>query len=118
KKGGELVRIIDPKSKQTWELDTRKYQIGLADQPGGLTVPLDGGKSITLRREGKPLLTVSWTKPEAPRAAVQPKELFRLPRWGQGHLLNLEFSPDGTQLLMGRSDEHARLYDIASGELR
>ena len=52
-KGGQLVRIVDPQSKQSWELDPNKYQLGMADQPDGLTVALDGRQAITLaqRRE-------------------------------------------------------------------
>ncbi len=61
KGGGALVRIIDRKSNQAWHLDANKYQLGMADQPNGLTVPLEEGKSLTLHREGKAVLTVART---------------------------------------------------------
>ena len=42
KPGGELVRIRDTRSGQTWELDAGKYRLGLADQPDGLKIDLPG----------------------------------------------------------------------------
>ncbi|HVS34751.1 MAG TPA: serine/threonine-protein kinase [Gemmataceae bacterium] len=58
-KGGQLVRISDPQSKQTWELDPQKYQLSMADQPDGLTIELKGREPIVLKRKGDKLVTIS-----------------------------------------------------------
>jgi uncharacterized protein (TIGR03067 family) len=58
KRKGEVVLIRDAKSGQTWEYDTLKNQIGLADQPDGLTLSLDK-EPFVLRRKGKDVFTVT-----------------------------------------------------------
>ena len=47
KRKGELVRIRDAKTGQTWEYDTLRKQIGLGGQPGGLKLGVAG---MTRRR--------------------------------------------------------------------
>jgi hypothetical protein len=59
KKGGTLVRIIDPQSKQSWELDPQQYQLGMADQPDGLTIALDRRKPFILKRNGERLVVIA-----------------------------------------------------------
>src|SRR5262245_3154919 len=58
KRKGEVLRVIDKKSGQTWEIDTEKNQITLADGAGGLSLDLPDGKSVVLRRQGKAVFTV------------------------------------------------------------
>ncbi|HVS38793.1 MAG TPA: serine/threonine-protein kinase [Gemmataceae bacterium] len=58
-KGGKLVRIVDPQSKQTWELDPQKYELRMADQPDGLTIALDGKAPFVLKRKGEKLVTIT-----------------------------------------------------------
>jgi uncharacterized protein (TIGR03067 family) len=58
KRKGEVLRVIDKKSGQTWEIDTEKNQIALADGAGGLSLDLPDGKSVVLRRQGKAVFTV------------------------------------------------------------
>ena len=83
-KGGKLVRIVDPQSKQTWELDPQKYQLGMADQPDGLTVALDGRQAITLKRKGEKLVAIS----RAPATEAGRIELVRrIPVSGAADLL-------------------------------
>jgi uncharacterized protein (TIGR03067 family) len=59
KRNGELIRIHDTKTGQTWELDAVKNKIGLADQPDGLRLDLPQTEPIILRRKGKRIFTVT-----------------------------------------------------------
>ncbi len=58
KRSGEVVLIRDGKSGQTWEYDTLRNQIGLADQAEGLTLSVDK-EPFVLRRKGKDVFTVT-----------------------------------------------------------
>ena len=58
-KGGRIVRIIDPQSKQTWELDAEKCELRPTGQPGGLAIQLDGKAPLVLKREGQPLVAIT-----------------------------------------------------------
>ena len=58
KRKGEVVLIRDENSGQTWEYDTLKNQIGLADQPDGLTLGVDK-EAFVLRRKGKDVFAVT-----------------------------------------------------------
>jgi uncharacterized protein (TIGR03067 family) len=70
KRKGEVVRVIDKKSGQVWELDTVTNQIGLADAPDGLRFELPQGAAVVIRRkgekDGKPAFTIT-RAPAAPR---------------------------------------------------
>jgi WD40 repeat protein len=59
RQGGRIVRIVNPRSKQTWELDTDRYELSMADRPDGLTIPLPDKEPFTLKRDGKGVLTVT-----------------------------------------------------------
>jgi WD40 repeat protein len=59
RKNGQIIRIRDPKSGQTWDVDTKRYQIADADQPDGLVIELPGRGTITLRRKGGGTVTVT-----------------------------------------------------------
>jgi hypothetical protein len=61
-RGGAVVRITDTRGKQTWELDTRKYRISLADRPDGLPINLGEREAVVLKRQGKDVLTITRTK--------------------------------------------------------
>ncbi len=66
-KGGDIVRIHDPRSGQTWEVDTKKYRIAVANEPNGLVVELPGHAPTTLYRRNGELVAVidfSGTKPQ------------------------------------------------------
>ena len=54
-----LRRVRDPKSGQTWELNTLTNEIGLVDQPDGLTVLLPTKEPFVLRRKGQDVFTVT-----------------------------------------------------------
>jgi tRNA A-37 threonylcarbamoyl transferase component Bud32 len=121
-KGGKLVRIVDPQSKQTWELDPEKFTLGMADQPDGLTIELDDKKPFTLKRKGEKLVTVAREQKGPagkPPAAEGVGEVRRIV-W-PGHRVSdgmLSFSPDARSLLAAATDDEARVWDLDSGEAR
>ncbi len=57
-KGDRIVRIVDPKTGKAYQLDRNDLTLGLADDPGGLSVVLDGERPINLKRQGKRIATV------------------------------------------------------------
>jgi WD40 repeat protein len=59
RKNGEIIRIRDPHSRQTWDVDTKHYQIADADKPGGLVIKLSGRGTLTLHRQGGGTVTVT-----------------------------------------------------------
>jgi tRNA A-37 threonylcarbamoyl transferase component Bud32 len=78
RKGGQIVRLRDPVSGKTWELDANRYQIGLADEAGGLTIGLEEGQTVTLRRKGRAVLTVTRGKAGPPPGPVAPAGADRI----------------------------------------
>jgi uncharacterized protein (TIGR03067 family) len=66
KRKGEVVLIRDAKSGQTWEYDTLKNQIGLANQPDGLTLGVDK-EPFVLRRWGRDVFAVTRVKSDQER---------------------------------------------------
>jgi WD40 repeat protein len=72
RRNGEVIRIRDPHSGQTWDVDAKKYQIAAADQPDGLAIELPGRGTITLRRKGDGAVTVT-TGPKDVPVPGQPK---------------------------------------------
>jgi hypothetical protein len=49
----KIVRIVDPKTGKAYQLDRSDLTLSLTDEPTGLSVTLDGGQPVTLKREGK-----------------------------------------------------------------
>lgn len=64
KRNGDLVRIVDGKTKQAWDLDTRKMRL----TPGGgeLSIDLPGREPLVIRRDGDATVTIRRTTPPAP----------------------------------------------------
>lgn len=113
---GELVRLRDPKSGQTWELNTLTSQLGLVDQPDGLTVGLPGREPFVLRRNGREVFRVT----RLPRVVPTPPTdtgavVLRLVRTTDtgNPVRSLGYTPDGGTLVAGGND--LRLYDRATG---
>jgi hypothetical protein len=57
-KGERIVRIIDPQTGKAYQLDRHDLTLSLADDPGGLSVTLDGKRPIQLKRHGKQIAIV------------------------------------------------------------
>ena len=72
-KNGAIVRIRDTKTGQTWNLDTEKYRLALADAPDGLAIELEGKGTITLRREGGGKLTITTGVPKVAGPPPEPQ---------------------------------------------
>jgi WD40 repeat protein len=86
RKNGEIIRVRDPQSGQSWDVDTKNYQLAAADQPGGLAIELPGRGTITLRRKGGGAVTVTTGPkgvplPERPKTVrvTDPAELAKRP---------------------------------------
>jgi WD40 repeat protein len=124
KRGGQLVRIMDPKSKQTWELDTVSYQISMADKPDGLKIQLPGKEPFTLKRgeagivrvfrEPKAVARVDAPK-ETPLTAPRTLEVERTLSW-PGRNGGTAFSEDG-RLCVGFARNDFRVWEVDSGKL-
>jgi Flp pilus assembly secretin CpaC/serine/threonine protein kinase len=72
-KGDRIVRIVDPQSGKAYQLDRNDLTLMLADDPGGLSVVLDGDRPINLKRQGKQIASVRLEAkaPPAPSAAAR-----------------------------------------------
>ena len=117
KKGGRLVRIFDPQSKQAWELDPEKYQLGMADQPDGLTIDLAGRQPFVLKRKGEKLVTISR------KEAAEPKTIElvrRIPVSGASDLLYCAAVSKSGHYALATHDIHPTvrldLFNVATGE--
>ena len=127
--GGQLVRIVDSQSKQTWEFDPNKYQLGMADRSDGLTIDLKGRGPIVLRRKGEQVVTIARgpapavspePKPAVEAHAAVPQELevaHRLPWPGGQPLPRTAFSADG-RLCCACGGDLVRVWDVETGRLQ
>ncbi len=98
RRNGDLVRIVDAKAKQSWELDTRKMRL----TPGGgeLSVDLPGREPLVLRRNGDAAVTIRRQPPPpaavggAARPAITVGELRQF-SGGTEAVVTVAVSPDG-----------------------
>jgi WD40 repeat protein len=110
KRKGEVIRVIDRKSGQTWEIDTAANQIGLADQPDGLTLPLPENEAVVMRRQGKEVFSIT--------RVTKPEEFCEVRRFDDEEkdcVWSVSFSPDGKRVLKG-GGTHVVLYDRRTGK--
>jgi WD40 repeat protein len=91
RQGGEIVRIRDPRSGQTLELDTRNLRLRDLEHPDGLALELSWRGKVTFKSAGG-TVTVTTGPPgaqaivEQPKAlrVVDPVELAKLPNAADG----------------------------------
>jgi uncharacterized protein (TIGR03067 family) len=106
RKNGDLVLIRDTKTGKTWDLDTKKLNLGLADDPDGLRIELDGKQPFVLRRRGGGLVVITGpaeegTRPLPPQPPpVQPKAVAGPARAGPRNPFGLPDveDPDGGEV--------------------
>ncbi len=91
KRNGDLVRIVDAKTKQAWDLDTHKMRL----TPGGgeLSIDLPGREPLVIRRAGDATLTIRRTPPAAPAVVttgvpVGPAALLAVTDFREAHGVN------------------------------
>jgi WD40 repeat protein/tRNA A-37 threonylcarbamoyl transferase component Bud32 len=114
RRNGELIRIIDTKTNQTWELDTLRMR--LTPDGNGLSIDLPGKDPATLRRVdgGKVAVVIR-------RQADEPAGEVRVFRGHADGLLTVAMSPDGRYAATAGSwplnaDPVIRLWDVRTGE--
>ena len=119
-KGGKIARIVDPQTHHAWELDPEKFEIGMADEPDGLTIALDGKQPFTLKRKGEKLVTITRRPPPNAPPVEEPAEVRRI-AWinpaGPVNVINTAFSPDGRLYAAGGDDGRVRIWKASTGEL-
>jgi uncharacterized protein (TIGR03067 family) len=59
KRKGEVLRVIDRKSEQTWIIDTATNQIAQAEHAEGLKLSLPENEAVVLRRAGQEVFRVT-----------------------------------------------------------
>jgi WD40 repeat protein len=118
-KGGKLVRIVDPQSKQTWQLDPEKFELSMAEQPDGLTITLDGKAPFTLKRKGDKLVTIArGLVPDGKPPIADADADVRRIVWDKQRICTPCISSDGRSLLAGSYSNKSRVWNLTTGELR
>ena len=119
KRNGDIVRIVDTKTKQSWDLDTKKMR--LKPDGGELTIDLPGKEPLVIRRNGDVAVTIV-RQPANPPAvepnspAIPPLEVRRFGASDHA-IISLALSRDGRTALSAGADGTARYWDVATGKL-
>jgi WD40 repeat protein/serine/threonine protein kinase len=58
-RGGTILRIHDKKADRSWDLDTGKFTLSMAEAPGGLTIDLPDGQPVSLKRGERGVVTIT-----------------------------------------------------------
>src|SRR5262249_14586095 len=146
RQGGQVVSILDLKTRQTLTLRSGEYELGLPDQATGLKLSTN---TFTLKRGEQTVVSVERVpapKPPVRSEAVKGPDkvngndwlrparegvfffddvstsLSRLVHDFKGHtgaVTHVAFSPDGHRMLSSSFDKTIRFWDVATGkELR
>ncbi|HVK10756.1 MAG TPA: protein kinase [Gemmataceae bacterium] len=119
KRNGDLVRIVDNKTGQRWDLDTRRFRL----KPDGseLSIDLPDRDPLTIRRNGDTAVTIRREPapgPSSPPAGTDP-HLIRTFVGHTGTVRTVAYSPDGKYVASGsgwpHSDQTVRLWEVATG---
>jgi uncharacterized protein (TIGR03067 family) len=127
-KGERIVRIVDPKTGQAYQLDRDDLTLARTDDPDGLCVRLDGEREVVLRREGRRIVTIRLeSKKDNPElVADRIREVRRFEGAPGKCIFGLAISRDGRRLLLTnhvpgpgwRQDpsNNLRLFDLNTGK--
>ncbi len=118
RRNGDLVRIVDTKTKQVWELDAKKMR--LKPEGGELSIDLPGKEPLVIRRNGDVVVTVArHPKPTSVIPPIPPAPeislVCKIPFTFAGcH----DFTEDGKQFLattVEKGQKIAVIFDTATG---
>jgi uncharacterized protein (TIGR03067 family) len=115
KRKGEIVLIRSAKTGQTWSYDTIKHQIGLVDQPDGLTLALPENEAFVLRRQGNDVFRVkrvAATVPKEFELVILPNERGQVIR---PRITSAALSTDGRTAVTGTSTSYAFVWEGVTG---
>ena len=114
RKNGELIRVVDTKTKKTWELDAKNMR--LAADGAELTVDLPDKGPLVLRRNGAAVVTIRRGPAAAPAGVSDVVELHRIPFAFAGWH---DFSADGSEFLAYAPSDGKRvcvIFDAGTGK--
>jgi serine/threonine protein kinase len=115
-RNGKQVTVIDPKSKQSWVVDTGEWTVRLDGNPDGLKLEMPA--TFTLKRGDKQVVTIKRVKGTDPTAADEKVgEVRRIPwKGGGGRVFTTAISPDNRYYMAGGDPLTARLWDLKTGK--
>ena len=125
-KGDRIVRIVDPKTGRSYQLDRHDLTLSRTDDPDGLTVRLDGEREVVLRRDGTRIAVIRLeAKKENPEPVADGiRELRRFEGSRDRAIEGVAISPDSCRLLIFTSGpeetvnprRNLRLYELGTGK--
>lgn len=123
RQGGRIVTIIDTRSQQRMTLNSGRYALELDGAPSDLQLDI---KEISLTRGDKVIATIRRVDKVAPTRVektatdeTRPQTVFRQRLTGHSAVVRtVMFSPDSVQLFSVSNDGTARVWDVASGEMK
>jgi serine/threonine protein kinase/WD40 repeat protein/CubicO group peptidase (beta-lactamase class C family) len=121
-KSGDIVTILDLKTRKEFTLRSGKYQLKLADGSNGLELDV---ADVTVKRDDKAIAHVRRKK--AGQAALNTSQVVRPAPAEPGELRRFEghtgqincfaLTPDGKLAASGSNDSTVRIWDVASGKM-
>jgi WD40 repeat protein len=114
-RGERIVRIADPRTGRTYQLDRADLSLTRADDPDGLRVTLDGRHEVVLKRNGRRIATVRVARAPAAKETKADEAVGQVRMFfaNQGLLGRAHFLPDGRRALV--SGNPAGLWDVQTG---
>jgi WD40 repeat protein len=117
KRNGELIRIVDTKTKEVWELDTKKLR--LRSDGSEMSIDLPGREPLIIRRNGDAAVTIR-RQPAAldkPSSPAEKLEQIRVFPGTTETVLAVAVSPDGRWAAGGGGKHHnTECNEIAEGK--
>jgi DNA-directed RNA polymerase specialized sigma24 family protein len=118
---GKQVTILDPKSKQTWVLDTGEWTVRLEGNPDGLKIEMP--TTFKLKRGDTQVVTIKRVTAPVVGKSGDEEKVGEVRRFvgHTGAIRCVAYSPDGRYVLTGsgwpNADGTIRLWDVATGNI-